>query len=136
VSNDNTQLVHSMFFIITFRELMDGFLLLVLHNTHIIVRIIIFIKNIHYIYNHKFTLHPINISINWHSQSNIVSLRVHRKVFIDNYTTSIFLPIKYITPKTYYYIAPFKIYELVERTFLCTLIVRCPCYKNTWIQEL
>jgi hypothetical protein len=44
VLNDNTQLVHSMFFIITFLELIDGFHSLVLHNTYIIVRIIIFIN--------------------------------------------------------------------------------------------
>jgi hypothetical protein len=100
-----------------------------------------------YLHVCKFMLHLIDIFINhihvlaslssWvytkvsndNTQSNIVSLWVHT-MFIGNYTTSIFVPIKYITPKTYHYKAPFKIYEPVERAFLRTLIVWCLCYKN------
>jgi hypothetical protein len=58
------------------------------------------------------------------------SIQVFSKVPNDKYSTGSFVLIKYITPKTYYYIALFKIYELVERAFLRTLIVWCPCYKN------
>jgi hypothetical protein len=46
------------------------------------------------------------------------------------YLTGLFVLIKYITPKTYYYVELFKICEPVEWAFLCTLIVWCPYYKN------
>ena len=62
VPNDNTQLVHLMLFIIAFQEMLDGFHSLVLHNTHIIVGIIIFINSVHYTYPQ----HHIGIIISLH----------------------------------------------------------------------
>ena len=50
-------------------------------------------------------------------------IQVVTKVLNAKYPTSSFVLIKYITPKIYYYIAPFKIYETMEWAFLRTLIV-------------
>jgi hypothetical protein len=44
----------------------------------------------------------------------LLLLRVYTKVSNDNYTTSIFVPTKYITSKTCEYIVLFKIYGPVE----------------------
>jgi hypothetical protein len=57
-------------------------------------------------------------------------------VFITSPYKSVDRQIFNITPKTYYYIAPFKICEPVERAFLHTLIVWCPYYKNNMDTKL
>jgi len=44
-------------------------------------------------------------------------------IFIISPSKSVDWQMINITPKTYYYIAPFKIYEPVKRAFLRTLIV-------------